>query len=102
VQQVPIDVNHLPESAQELADLKPRERDLLALIREGLASREIAERLALNEATVYLVIADRLNALQYKPPAARCVDNGADGSRAGGAEHPGRGFDGGAPELGEP
>jgi DNA-binding NarL/FixJ family response regulator len=68
VQQVAIDVNHLPEAAQELGDLTPRERDLLALIREGLASREIAERLALNEATVHLVIADLLDALEYKPP----------------------------------
>ena len=70
MQQVAIDVNHLPESAQELGDLTPRERDLLALIREGLASREIAERLALNEATVDLVIADLLDALQYKPPSS--------------------------------
>jgi DNA-binding NarL/FixJ family response regulator len=67
---VPIDVNHLPESAQELGDLTARERDLLALIRERLALREIAERLALNEATVYLVIDDLLDALQYKPPGS--------------------------------
>jgi DNA-binding NarL/FixJ family response regulator len=49
---VAIDVNHLPEVAQELDDVTQRERDVLALLRDGLASREIAERLALSEATV--------------------------------------------------
>jgi DNA-binding NarL/FixJ family response regulator len=67
---VAIDVNHLPEAAQELGDLTQRERDVLALLREGLASREIAERLALSEATVYLVIAELPDALEYKPPGA--------------------------------
>lgn len=43
---------------------------MLALLREGLASREIAERLALSDATVYLVIADLLDAHEYKPPGA--------------------------------
>lgn len=43
---------------------------MLALLREGLASRQIAERLALSEATAYLVIADSLDALEYKPPGA--------------------------------
>jgi DNA-binding NarL/FixJ family response regulator len=52
VRQVAIDVNHLPEVAQELDDVTQRERDVLALLRDGLASREIAERLALSEATV--------------------------------------------------
>jgi hypothetical protein len=70
VQQVAIDVSHLPEAARQLGDLTQRERDVLALLREGLASREIAERLVLSEATVCLVIADLLDALEYKPPAA--------------------------------
>jgi hypothetical protein len=67
---VAIGVTHLPDAAHELGDLTQRERDVLALLREELASREIAERLALGEATVYLVIADLLNALEYKPPSA--------------------------------
>lgn len=70
MRQVAIDVNHLPEAAQELGDLTRRERDVLALPGEGLASREIAQRHALSEATVYLVIADLLDALEYTPPAA--------------------------------
>jgi DNA-binding NarL/FixJ family response regulator len=41
-----------PEVARELDDVTQRERDVLALLRDGLASREIAERLALGEATV--------------------------------------------------
>jgi DNA-binding NarL/FixJ family response regulator len=65
-----IDVNHLPEAAEKLGDLTQSERDVLALIREGLASREIAERLQLSESTVYLVVADLLDALEYTPPAA--------------------------------
>jgi FixJ family two-component response regulator len=102
VQQVPIDVNHLPESAQELGDLTPRERELLALIREGLASREIAERLALKRGD--RLPSDRRSARRAPVQAARqrVASTTGAGSRAGGAEHPGRGFDGGAPELGEP
>jgi DNA-binding NarL/FixJ family response regulator len=38
---------------------------VLARLGEGLASREMAERLALSEATVYPVIADLLDALEY-------------------------------------
>jgi DNA-binding NarL/FixJ family response regulator len=64
-----IDVNHLPEAAQELGDLTQREREVLACSR-GTRVTRIAERLALGEATVYLVIADLLDALEYKPPAA--------------------------------
>jgi regulatory LuxR family protein len=59
-----------PKQRRSSANLTQRERDVLALLREGLASREIAERLALSEATVYLVIADLLDAIEYKPPAA--------------------------------
>jgi hypothetical protein len=65
-----IDVNHLREAAQKLGDLTESERAVLALIGEGLASREIAERLKLSESTVYLVIADLLDALEYAPPRA--------------------------------
>jgi DNA-binding CsgD family transcriptional regulator len=35
VQQVAIDVSHLPAAAQELGDLTQRERDVLALLGEG-------------------------------------------------------------------
>lgn len=66
---VAIDVYHLPAAAEQLADLTQRERDVLALLGEGLASREIAERLELSESTVYLVIADLLDALEYEPPS---------------------------------
>ncbi len=38
------------------------------MLGEGLASREIAHRLQLGESTVYLVIADLLDALEYEPP----------------------------------
>jgi len=41
---------------------------VLGLLGEALGSREIAQRLELSESTVYLVIADLLDALEYEPP----------------------------------
>ncbi|RVU14417.1 response regulator transcription factor [Streptomyces antnestii] len=41
-----------PELAPELAGLSPRERDILALIGDGLTNREIGKRLYLSEKTV--------------------------------------------------
>lgn len=66
--EVAIEVSHLPTAAERL-DLSQRERDVLALLGEGLGSREIAQRLTIGEATVYLVIADLLDALEYEAPA---------------------------------
>ncbi|MEU8929125.1 response regulator transcription factor [Streptomyces sp. NPDC048409] len=41
-----------PDVAPELAGLSPRERDILALIGDGLTNREIGDRLYLSEKTV--------------------------------------------------
>ncbi|MGW7385710.1 response regulator [Streptomyces sp. NPDC054794] len=41
-----------PEVAPELASLSPRERDILALIGDGLTNREIGKKLYLSEKTV--------------------------------------------------
>ncbi|MFI9645848.1 response regulator [Streptomyces sp. NPDC052040] len=41
-----------PSVAPELADLSPREREILALIGDGLTNREIGKRLYLSEKTV--------------------------------------------------
>jgi len=68
VSEVAIDVHHLPVAAEQLGDLTQRERDVLGLLGEGLGSRKIAQRLELSESTVYLVIADLLDALEYEPP----------------------------------
>ena len=60
-----IDVVDLPSAASRLGDLTARERELLALLAEGLTSREIAERLTLSESTVYHVVADLLDAVEF-------------------------------------
>lgn len=41
-----------PETAPEIASLSPREREILALIGDGLTNREIGKRLYLSEKTV--------------------------------------------------
>ncbi|RFC70735.1 response regulator transcription factor [Streptomyces sp. AcE210] len=46
------DPDATPELAPELAGLSPRERDILALIGDGLTNREIGKRLYLSEKTV--------------------------------------------------
>ncbi|WP_406102489.1 response regulator transcription factor [Streptomyces sp. NBC_01003] len=46
------DPDAVPELAPELAGLSPRERDILALIGDGLTNREIGKRLYLSEKTV--------------------------------------------------
>ncbi len=46
------DPAEVPSLPPELAGLSPRERDILALIGDGLANREIGEKLYLSEKTV--------------------------------------------------
>ena len=69
-----IEVEHLPAAAERLGDLTQRERDVLSLLGQGLASKEIAQRLGISEATVYVVIADLLDALEYEPPNVTADD----------------------------
>jgi DNA-binding NarL/FixJ family response regulator len=64
-----IDVQQLPAEAEKLGDLTERERVVLALLRTGLTSREIAQRMAISEATVYVIVAGMLAALEYERPA---------------------------------
>jgi DNA-binding NarL/FixJ family response regulator len=51
--------------AAKLADLSPAERQVLELLAEGLASREMAEQLAVSESTVYHVVAALLDAVEF-------------------------------------
>ncbi len=84
---VAIDVSHLPSAAEGLGDLSQSERDVLGLLAEGLGSRDIAERLSVDEAAVYLVIADLISALEYQPPATMAEDiHQRAGTRAATAE----------------
>ncbi|MFI6495204.1 LuxR C-terminal-related transcriptional regulator, partial [Streptomyces sp. NPDC050564] len=46
------DPTETPALAPELASLSPRERDILALIGDGLTNREIGKKLYLSEKTV--------------------------------------------------
>jgi DNA-binding CsgD family transcriptional regulator len=66
-----IDVAHLPAEAEKLGDLTARERAVLGLLANNPGSREIAERLGISEAAVYLTIAELLRALEYVPPSVR-------------------------------
>jgi DNA-binding NarL/FixJ family response regulator len=69
-----IDVARLPVEAEKLGDLTPLERAVLPLVLEGLGSRDIAQRLQINESLVYLTIADLLRALEYAPPSSDADD----------------------------
>jgi hypothetical protein len=68
---VAIDVNHLPEAAQELGDLTQREHDVLALLREGLASREY--RRAARAQRGDRLPGDRRSTRRARVQATRCL-----------------------------
>jgi DNA-binding NarL/FixJ family response regulator len=53
-------------SADPLADLSEREREVLALLAEGLRNREIAERLVISEATVKTHVRHVLEKLRFR------------------------------------
>jgi DNA-binding NarL/FixJ family response regulator len=56
-----------PEPSQDpLADLSGREREVLALLAEGLRNREIAERLVISEATVKTHVRHVLEKLRFR------------------------------------
>ncbi len=77
-----IDVVDLPSAAARLGDLTAREREVLALLEEGLTSREVAERLSLSESTVYHVVADLLDAVEYRTVTTSADDiHGRAGTR---------------------
>lgn len=58
-----------PALEPELAGLSPRERDILALIGDGLTNREIGKKLYLSEKTVK----NRISRLLAKPAVQRRV-----------------------------
>jgi two-component system response regulator DevR len=58
-----------PALAPELAGLSPRERDILALIGDGLTNREIGKKLYLSEKTVK----NHISRLLAKPGVQRRV-----------------------------
>jgi DNA-binding NarL/FixJ family response regulator len=53
-------------SADPFADLSEREREVLALLAEGLRNREIAERLVISEATVKTHVRHVLEKLRFR------------------------------------
>jgi DNA-binding NarL/FixJ family response regulator len=55
-----------PEVADPLAALSEREREVLALLAEGLRNREIAERLVISEATVKTHVRHVLEKLRFR------------------------------------
>ena len=55
-----------PEEADPLAALSDREREVLALLAEGLRNREIAERLVISEATVKTHVRHVLEKLRFR------------------------------------
>ena len=56
-----------PEPSRDpLADLSEREREVLALLAEGLRNREIAERLVISEATVKTHVRHVLEKLRFR------------------------------------
>jgi DNA-binding CsgD family transcriptional regulator len=74
-----IEVQSLPEAAEQLGDLSQEEREVLSLLAQGLGSREISERLGLGEASVYVLIADLLDAIDFAAPAVTASDIHAAG-----------------------
>jgi DNA-binding NarL/FixJ family response regulator len=62
-----IDVQQLPV-AEKLDDLTEHERTVPSLFRTGLTSREIAQRMAISEASVDVIVASTLAALEYETP----------------------------------
>jgi two-component system NarL family response regulator len=55
-----------PEAADPLSVLSEREREVLALLAEGLRNREIAERLVISEATVKTHVRHVLEKLRFR------------------------------------
>ena len=55
-----------PEAADPLSALSEREREVLALLAEGLRNREIAERLVISEATVKTHVRHVLEKLRFR------------------------------------
>ena len=67
VHNVAADARAEPEpSTDPLADLSDREREVLALLAEGLRNREIAERLVISEATVKTHVRHVLEKLRFR------------------------------------
>ncbi|MFJ6657055.1 response regulator [Streptomyces sp. NPDC091377] len=75
-----------PAIAPELASLSPRERDILALIGDGLTNREIGKKLYLSEKTIKNHISRLLAKLgvQRRVQAAVLASQLDHGDRAGG------------------
>lgn len=76
----------LADEAPHLPELDESERKAVALVGEGLAPREVSERLGMDEPLVYRLVVDVLNYLEPPGGPTRDMIHEMYGSRAATAE----------------
>lgn len=75
------DMRSLTDEATRLPDLDEGERRAVALIGEGVAPREVAERLGMGEAQVYRLVVDVLDYVEPPGGPTLCEIHAKCGSR---------------------
>ena len=70
-----------PATRAAPAGLTPREQEVLALLADGLADREISERLVISERTVHHHVSAVLSKIGVSSRTAAAREAGADGHR---------------------
>ena len=71
-------------AGSDLAELTPREREVLALVAQGLTNRQVAERLVVSEHTVHRHVTNTLRKLDLPSRTAAA----AHAARAGLLDNP--------------